>query len=273
MVANLKTTSWTVENPSALVLGIHGLGAHGIWFERLATRLQKQNIAFHSFDLPGFGEDSDGHIDSFEHWQEECQNFYSEIKSQNPRKQIVVLGHSLGAVIASTLDLNKKDKLILSVPGFKGHPGKFNLWGFVIPSAVKYFFYHVFRLVGLITLFPKLGKIFYVDLPEPEEGSPTLNDPNRTEKVSSNLLFEILKLGNASKKNLGKITCPSLLIQVENDEVISNEAMNKCFELLGKEVQNTRKELYVVQNALHDWIWYDSVDPISQKIANWILKQ
>lgn len=239
------------EEPKHIVFGIHGLGAHGGWFERLATRLNKHGIAFYSFDLKGFGKSNyqRGHIQSFKEWRDDCAEFYKVLKEKYPNIEITILGHSLGGVIASTLSkISFGDRLILSVPGFKGAPETWDFFGFVLPTLAKVIF-----APGL-----------YIDLPEPTEKYE--NADLRVRSVTAQLMGQILKLGAEAEKQISKVQCPTLFLQCELDEVISNTALEEHYSM----VPSSNKELKLFKDTKHDWIFYDAVDVISEEVARWV---
>ena len=58
------------------------------------------------------------------------------------------------------------------------------------------------------------------------------------------------------------------MIKANNDFVVCNKSLEEAFNLIPSE----NKELKSFDETLHDWIWYDSVNPISEEIIRWIEK-
>lgn len=246
------------------LLAIHGLGGHSGWFDRLKDELLNYNIDLYAYDLPGFGlnhieqnKDSvyrKGHIDSYKEWKDFVRIKYIKLKKEFG--QVDILGHSLGAVLVSSIDFDKNDKLILSVPGFKGAKETFN------PMFVSKALWHY--------AFDKkiLGKDVFLEMPvsEKSQETPAFRDELRVGKVSQNLLFEVLTLGNVAKQKLSRIQNQVLMLQVENDLVVDNATQDEYFELIGS-VNKTKK---IFSNTDHDWIWTDKNPEMAKFIAGWL---
>lgn len=249
-----------------IVFAIHGLGGHSGWFDRLKNELKKFDIGFHAVDLPGFGKNhmllkacpyTKGHIDDFNQWIDFVKKEYFELKEKNPDAQIIVMGHSLGAVVATCLDcICEGDKLILSVPGYKGADSTFNP-GFVVSTLWKLLFDKII-----------MQRDVYVSLPVSEKKyeDPTEGDPLKVEQVTQTLLFQIMKMGWTLEQAIQSITMPVMLIQIEGDSVVDNETQDKFFVIFpsGAKTKNS------YSGADHDWIWSQKVSVIAEDLANWI---
>lgn len=251
-----------------IVMGIHGLGGHSGWFSDLAKELKTYDIDFVAYDLPGFGQNHNlshqqhspytkGHIDSFMDWVNFTQKKYQDLKTKNPNSRITILGHSLGAVIAVNLyDFSPEDRLILSVPGFKGAGKTFSLW-FTINTMRKI----------LIDKFI-FGNDVFIEMPvsEKSQETPAFKDPLRVSNVTQTLLYQILQLHKQTRKHLARLTMPILMLQISEDQVVDNTTQNKYFNLLG----STNKTVKRYDSGDHDWIWYPICKDIAHDIATWL---
>jgi alpha-beta hydrolase superfamily lysophospholipase len=244
------------------VFAIHGLGGRGAWFDRLAEELKSAGIEVEAPDLKGFGnnysEGDKGHIKSYLDWIYDCQTRYQNLKNKYPGQTIAILGHSLGAKIASNLiEIFPEDRLILSVPGYKGSKATFNQ-GFVLKTLFQLF----------MDTYLRGGKHSYVSLPvsTKSEPDPSDEDPLKVREVSPNLLWQVLQLDRHTKKNLERIQASTLLIQIAGDQVVDNEAMDAMFNL----IPANSKTKITVPSEHHDWIWYPEVKEIAQMIIQWL---
>ncbi len=246
-----------------IIFAIHGLGGHGSWFERLKLELEKFNIDLYAIDLPGFGKNHDefagssykkGHIDDFQEWIDFVQAEYQELKRKNPAVPITILGHSLGAVIATCMGpIAEGDQLIISVPGYKGADDTFKL-SFVLTT--------LWKLVFDKAVF---GKDLYVQLPASpkKHGDPTDLDPLKVSFVTQTLLFQIMKMGWTLKQASTKLDMPVFMIQIKDDAVVDNASQDQYFNCFPS--RNKVKTTY--SGADHDWIWSEQLGLIAADIA------
>jgi alpha-beta hydrolase superfamily lysophospholipase len=251
-----------------IVLAIHGLGGHSGWFASLAEEFQRNGIEFFAYDLPGFGHNHNldhdnhspytkGHIDSYQEWIDFTQRKYQELKSHNPDARITILGHSLGALVAVNLpNIASGDKLVLSVPGFKGASSTFDL-RFMISTARKII---IDKLI--------FDRDVFVEMPVSEKAklTPAMTDPLRVGTVTQTLLFEIVKMRGITQKNILKLYTPVLFIQMEGDKVVDNKTQDQYYQV----IPTASKAMRVYSGADHDWIWSNLVSPIAQDIIDWI---
>lgn len=224
-----------------VILAIHGLGGRGAWFDNLVKELESDEIKFYCPDLQGFGENEPrGHLDSYQQWLEQIEAQYEELKKKYPEAEFVLMGHSLGAVILTNLHIDPEDKLIFSVPGFKGAKSTFSLW-FTIKTIWQLFedrfIKHEDRLIRLPS--------------SKDEADATDEDPLKVYEVSPNLLWQILMMSQNLPEKLSKFENPMLLIQVENDLVVNNQVMDELFA----EIPALEKSILELKNTEHDWIW------------------
>lgn len=224
-----------------LVLAIHGLGGRGAWFDNLVKELESDEIKFYCPDLQGFGENEPrGHLDSYQQWLDQIESKYIDLKNKYPKTEFILLGHSLGAVILSNLKIDPEDKLIFSVPGFKGAKSTFSL-AFTIKTTWQLFEDRFIK-----------NKDRLIRLPSSKDKTDaTDDDPLKVYDVSPNLLWQILIMSEKLKEKLSKFKNPILLIQVENDLVVNNQAMNELITQMPAQ----EKSILELKNTEHDWIW------------------
>ncbi len=113
---------WEVANPKAILVIIHGLGEHSGRYGNLIDALQNKGIAIYGLDHRGFGRSGGkrGHVDSFMDYIYDIKIFINMIKDKQSNKPIIMLGHSMGGVLALKYALTHAedlDALILSSPG------------------------------------------------------------------------------------------------------------------------------------------------------------
>lgn len=253
------------KESTKVFIAIHGLGGRAAWFDRLKEELEAKGHIFYAFDLPGFGfnhgEDSKnkyikGHIDSYNQWLDFIQAKYDSIKQEHLYSSIVILGHSMGGLVACNLSFHEGDQLILSVPGFKGAADTFDPV-FMVKTITK-------LVVGKWIF----QKDIFIEMPVSEKSAdtPAMRDPHRVGIVTQTLLWEILEMGKAAQKKLAMIKAPTLLVQVHDDKVVDNDAMNEAFHKLGSMVKS--RNIYTGTD--HDWIWSEQNSQIANDINEWL---
>lgn len=241
-----------------IILAVHGIGAQKDWLEPIKNPLESNHVLFYNYDLKGFGKNTSechGDIHSYKEWVNELEEHYHKLQTQYPQARITILGHSLGAVITSCLKtIRNNDRLILSVAGFKGADSTFQ------PTFVA-------KVISLFALSFITRKQYYVELPVSEklQDFPLMDDPLRTKKVTPRLLIEVLRMGKFAKQNILRIQVPILMLQVEDDIVVSNQIQDQIFDAL-----KTNKTKRTYSNIDHDWIWSDKKDIVVNDIINWI---
>lgn len=251
--------------PKEIIIGIHGLGGRGAWFNRLKERLEPLDIRFETLDLRGFGKNNSdediknpypkGHINNFIDWIEEVQDFYQKLKKENSSSRISILGHSLGGVIASNLiEIFPDDRLILSTPAFSSSRETFNL-----KFLLKAYFLLAKDFLSSSTS--------YIELPlSKKDYDPSDKDPLKVRFVTVKLLLEIQKMTNLAPKNLIKHKVPVLFLKMRHDQVVSNEEIENIFN----KISSPNKSMATIVGDDHDWIWYDTVNQGAEIISKWL---
>ncbi|NET07903.1 MAG: alpha/beta hydrolase [Symploca sp. SIO2B6] len=100
---NLFYQSWhPPREPYAILVIVHGLGAHSGLFGNVVEYLVPRNYTIYGFDLRGHGRSSGqrGYISSWADFREDLKAFLKMIEQKELCSRRFVLGHSMGGVIA-----------------------------------------------------------------------------------------------------------------------------------------------------------------------------
>jgi acylglycerol lipase len=119
----LLVRHWTVGSgePWASMLLVHGLAEHCGRYEHVGRQFAAAGIDVHGFDLRGFGG-SGGPRASIDRWSQlhdDLEERLVGIRSVAPARTLVLLGHSMGGLIALGYVLDgraRPDLLVLSAP-------------------------------------------------------------------------------------------------------------------------------------------------------------
>lgn len=94
--------AWTVERPRGVVVIAHGLGEHSGRYGNIVEKLQGSGISVYALDHRGFGQSGGarGHVDSFMDYIHDLKLLMSFSARDTGGVPSILLGHSMGAVIA-----------------------------------------------------------------------------------------------------------------------------------------------------------------------------
>jgi alpha-beta hydrolase superfamily lysophospholipase len=149
---------WPVATPKAIVQVAHGLGEHARRYDDIAASLNRAGFSVYADDHRGHGQTGLEQIKSnqtkklgslgvggMEATFSQVTEFSKLIKSENPGKPLILLGHSWGSFIAQKI-INKNsdlyDALVLSgsamtMPGYLA-TGDFNKVWKKLPGSTGY---------------------------------------------------------------------------------------------------------------------------------------
>lgn len=92
---------WNFLAPKAVLLLVHGLGAHSERWSFLADFFLKSGYSSYALELRGFGQTRDikGDIRSFNIYLDDVCSLWRILAKENPGKKVFVIGESMGALI------------------------------------------------------------------------------------------------------------------------------------------------------------------------------
>ena len=133
----LYRQSWRPPGaPRAIVVNLHGLGDHSGLYLTLVDYLVGRDLAVQSFDLRGNGrsEGTRGHLSTWDDYREDLARFITLVESDDPGRPLLLIGNSLGGLIALEYALTRPAGLhgviAVSAPlGLLGVPAPLMLLG------------------------------------------------------------------------------------------------------------------------------------------------
>jgi alpha-beta hydrolase superfamily lysophospholipase len=118
----IRRDSWKPAGKAraALVLS-HGMSEYGMRYDPLARFLAARGVAVHSLDHRGHGHSGGetGTVEQFSYFLDDLAKFMTIVLSEEPGIPLVLLGHSMGGLIAAACVLERQprpDLLVLSGP-------------------------------------------------------------------------------------------------------------------------------------------------------------
>ena len=214
------------------VLFIHGFSAKEEDNKYFVEYLRNHhNIDLHTFTLPGHENDRVTYV-SYQKWLDKAEQEFLSLKS----KKIILIGHSMGAIIASHLASKYSvKKLILLSPAYYFGSLKQN----------EKDFKNIFK--------SKKGDTGF-------EGCFT-----KIRHVSLRSFMEYLKLSHIGRQDIRNITCPVLIMHGNIDPVISLKSSEYVLKNL-----KSKKEFVLIKDVRHQLFKSTKKEIISKYIYNYI---
>jgi len=255
---------WEVANPKAILVIIHGLGEHSGRYGNLIDALQNRGIAIYGLDHRGFGRSGGkrGHVDSFMDYIYDMKIFVNMLKDKHPNKPVIMLGHSMGGVLALKYALTHAedlDALILSSPG-------------LVP-AIKVPAWKKNLAIFLSSKIPSLTMPSGLDATtisrDKEVVKQYLADPLVHDKVTPRFYVEMMNTIDECINRCGEVTLPLLLIHGTADALVLDEASKIVYE----KAKSKDKTLKLFEGLYHETM--NELEPDRKKVlkflADWIV--
>jgi len=260
---------WPVANPRAVVQIAHGLGEHARRYDQMAAVLNRAGFSVYADDHRGHGQTGLGQIErkqikklgnlgqgGMDATFKQVLDFSKLIKSENPGKPLVFLGHSWGSFIVQKV-INKSSDLYdavvlsgsaLTMPGYLA-TGDFNKVWKKLPGSTGY---------EWLSRDVEVQKKFVAD--------------PLTFLAAAMQVFGVansLKLFGTPSKNV-RSDLP-ILVQVGEADPIGGEYSNKALvEAYRKKSGIKDIELFIYHDARHEIYNELNKDDILQDLIKWI---
>jgi len=255
---------WEVTNPKAILVIIHGLGEHSGRYGNLIDALQNKGIAIYALDHRGFGRSGGkrGYVDSFMDYIYDMKIFVNMIKDKHPNKPVIMLGHSMGGVLALKYALTHAedlDALILSSPG-------------LVP-AIKVPAWKKNLAIFLSSKIPSLTMPSGLDATtisrDKEVVKQYLADPLVHDKVTPRFYVEMMNTIDECINRCGEIMHPLLLFHGTADALVLDEASKIVYQ----KASSKDKTLKLFEGLYHETM--NELEPDRKKVlklvAEWIV--
>lgn len=225
------------------ILLIHGFAGGNYDYGQLGNDLQFiKNFDVFTFTLPGHDKTIINNVSKNE-WIKSAEAQLIKIIN-NGYKEIYLIGHSMGGVIASYLASKYKNikKLVLAAPAFE---------------------YLAFKddkldVIESLKVIPKLFKNY--------DSEEILS---RIFKVPIKTIKEFISLVEEHKNDVKNITCPTLIIHGSNDEIVPLSSVDFVF----KNIKSTSVTSVEIDSLTHDIFVSDRYDDVKKLIVYFLKKK
>lgn len=212
-------------SPKALVLLIHGLGAHTARWEFLGGFLAEKGYASYAPELRGFGRTPErprGHVESFRIYDTDILALRAAAAAENPGKKVFLLGESLGGLIAFNLSCRNPELFagqVLIAPAFK--------------NGMKFPLSTYLTLAANIWINPKktVAVPFTAAMCTRDEAYQAVMDRNPDELRVASLRLLMSSLGEQkfARKQAAELKVPTLFLAPGRDELVDEKAGRRLF--------------------------------------------
>ena len=201
------------------VLFIHGLSAKEEDNKYFIDRMKRfRNIDIYSFTLPGHENDKVKKV-KYSSWIEKSEEELNKIlKKYNT---VTIVAHSMGCIIATNLAARYKEvnKLVLISPAFIAGNIKQNK--------------EDFKNIIIKNIDEELGTGFEGFL-------------EKFITVPKSVWFQYRRMARVNMSNIDKVTCPTLIMYGENDNLVSKKSIDFVYDNL-----NCKKDLVIIKRVRH----------------------
>lgn len=207
----LLTRHWPGENAIATVVIVHGAADHSGRWEHVGEFLAGSGFDVHAYDMRGHGR-SGGHpmyVDSFSDFLDDLEAILG--RSRGEDRPLVVYGHSLGGLVATTYGVSRRpqpDFYVMSAPAL----------GSTTPKALRGVAYALGGALPKI-MAPTAIKMEQLSR-DPAVGDAYIADPHVHGKSSLRLGKEAFRAMAETKRRLERLTAPTLVIHGADDELV-----------------------------------------------------
>ncbi len=255
--------SWCVESPKAALVIAHGVGEHSGRYENIIHELDGKKISIYALDQRGHGRSGGkrGHIDSFKDYVDDLKLFVDIVQEENDSLPLILLGHSMGGVVACKYALAHSEDLnglILSSPGLTPSqevPG----WK---KTLVMFLSSYLPRTGFPIGLDPKYLS-HDLDVVEAYE-----NDRFVHSQITARWATEFTKSGQECLNRALELRMPLLVFHGKEDKIVDYRATEKIFQ----NASSLNKELYIFNGLYHETMNEVENKKVIQIISRWIIK-
>ncbi|MGD0565940.1 MAG: alpha/beta fold hydrolase [Candidatus Goldiibacteriota bacterium] len=254
---------WPVKNPKAVLLAVHGMGAHSQRWEEMAKFFKAKKVAVYAIELRGYGDlrQVPGHVESMDLYIKDIGILKNIIKKENPSSPVFIIGESMGAVISH-----------MTAQEFDG-----DYKGLIEVSPV-------YQDVMDISL-AKRGAIAFtamfnpskpIDMPftaemisrDPVVVKKLNKDPREIRVASAGLLLNILMYQIKIGAGLDKLKTPSLFLLAGSDKLGDVKFTMKMFAKMKND-----KEMRVYKDSFHALTIDKNRKEVFGDLFSWLIKK
>jgi alpha-beta hydrolase superfamily lysophospholipase len=256
---------WISPKQKEIVVISHGIGEHSGRYMNIINKMHDNNISFYAMDHRGHGKSGGGrgHVDFFMDYIHDLKFFINLIREDNSGQKIILLGHSLGGLIALKYALKYSDDLvglILSSPALI-LAAEIPLWKEKLGLILSKYF-PSFTLSNGLNADDLSHDMDVVKLYK--------EDPLVHDRISARLFTEMTAVAQECLIRAYELRLPLLIFHGSADKIVNIIGSEKIYE----NASSSQKEYYSFKNLYHETM--NEIEPEKEKVletvSRWILK-
>jgi acylglycerol lipase len=255
--------NWIVDNPRGILVIAHGVGEHSGRYENIISELEGSRISIYALDHRGHGRSGGkrGHIDSFMDYVYDLKLFIDLIKEEHVKAPLILLGHSMGGVIANKYALTYPDDLngiVLSSPGLVPTV-KIAAWKLSMANAISKYL-------------PELHQPTNLDTSMLSHDSNVIeayeNDRLVHRKVTARWFTEFMNACKECLRDASQLNLPILVFHGKEDKIVNYQGSERVFHNATTRI----KELYLFEGLYHETMNELEKKKVLSVVVKWIQK-
>lgn len=257
---------WASETTHGLLIIAHGVGEHSGRYGPLIRQLQGKGVSVYALDHRGHGqsEGKRGHIKAFSDYIKDLSDLVEISRQHHPQRPVILLGHSMGGVMALHYALEKPQAI----------------QGLILSSA------------GLIPIIPAspcqqgLGKLLSMLAPsvllsngldtemlshDPDMVKQYRNDPLVHDKVSVRWFTEFIRAGQNALERAESLQMPLFIMHGKSDAIVDYRGS----VLIMERAQSVDKTLHLFEGLYHETMneTLEQREQVLTAVEDWIIRQ
>ena len=257
----VATRSWSHENPSAVIIGVHGINDYSNAFSESAPWFNERGVAFYAYDQRGFGKTPQRGA-----WYDtavkarDLNAFFDLVAERHPDTPVYIMGLSMGSAVTLATVVQDKaasraDGLILVAPAVWG-------WQTLNPlyKATLWIGAHTFPRKTLTGSRLEIWPSDNIEMLRAFSRDPLVIKETRIETI-----YGLVSLMDAGYAAAGEVAKPALVLYGAQDQVVPKKPV---FDLMENLAGPKRAVIYekgfhmLTRDLQRERVWQD--------IAQWI---
>ncbi|OIO37498.1 MAG: hypothetical protein AUJ75_04120 [Candidatus Omnitrophica bacterium CG1_02_49_10] len=255
---------WLKDEPSDIVIIVHGIGEHLARYENFAEKLMDNGFGVASFDLIGHGRSRGirGHVSRFDDYLEQLSEFIKFIRSQYGKRGLFLIGHSLGGLIALNFVLKNPEifqGVVLSSPAL------------ALRIKPTWFELNMARAFSRILPFYTQNNRINTKFLSHDRSVVLAYDADTLchHKISARLYTEMVGAMKYAGDNMRGISIPILILQAGSDKIVNPETSSAAFQT----IVSRDKDLHIYPGLFHEI--FNEIDnaQVIDDLLSWLKKR